>query len=657
MPATLATNEFFLTDEYAECVYAGVLGKMIGVYLGRPIEGWTRAEIEAEFGEIEGYVHEARGVPLVVTDDDIAGTFGFLRAVEDFGFPAEPTPQQIGETWRNLLIEGKTVLWWGGIGVSTEHTAFLRLDAGIPAPKSGSIALNGRTVAEQIGAQIFIDGWGMLNPDDPARAADLARRAASVSHDGEAIHGAQVVAAMVAAAFTEPDPARLVETALSVIPPDSLIARLIRDLQGWHAEGLDWREAYDRLEPVYGYGRYGGGCHTVPNHALVILALLWSEGSFDLGMTIANTLGWDTDCNAGNVGCILAIAGGLESLEGRDWRGPVADRLYISAAEGGRTVSDAVRETDAIVNAARRIRNLEGYAPKRGARFHWTYPGAVQGWGPQGGKGSVTPVLTGIEVGGKAQTPTWLSPEDLKITEGYIMVASPTLYPGQKVRASLVGSGRLFVRAHGAEDPIYGPDLDGDGEWTIPETPGLIPGPIWALGFEGSATLDRLDWRGTPNVDLHRTTPAELAQWASSCDEVGAMIRKDHGLGLAAVGDRTWSDVAASATLTRRLPCEAGLVLRFQGLRRHYAFVVGPDEARIERMAYGREILASCPIPPFASGETLGITATAKADRLTLSLNGETLLEAGDATFATGGAGFIVRDGAFAADSLKIRPS
>ena len=35
----------------------------------------------------------------------------------------------------------------------------------------------------------------MVAPGDPALAADLARRAASVSHDGEAIYGAQMLAA------------------------------------------------------------------------------------------------------------------------------------------------------------------------------------------------------------------------------------------------------------------------------------------------------------------------------------------------------------------------------------------------------------------------------------------------------------------------------
>ena len=35
-----------LPQDYAGRVYAGVLGKIIGVYLGRPFEGWEHARIE-----------------------------------------------------------------------------------------------------------------------------------------------------------------------------------------------------------------------------------------------------------------------------------------------------------------------------------------------------------------------------------------------------------------------------------------------------------------------------------------------------------------------------------------------------------------------------------------------------------------------------------
>ena len=37
-----------IPEDYDERVYAGVLGKMIGVYLGRPFEGWTYERIQRE---------------------------------------------------------------------------------------------------------------------------------------------------------------------------------------------------------------------------------------------------------------------------------------------------------------------------------------------------------------------------------------------------------------------------------------------------------------------------------------------------------------------------------------------------------------------------------------------------------------------------------
>src|ERR687883_1448195 len=253
-----------LPPDYAERVYAGVLGKIIGVYLGRPFEGWSYERIMAELGAIAYYVHERRGVPLLVTDDDISGTFTFLRALPDCSNSRDLTPEQIGQTWLNYIVEGRSTLWWGGLGNSTEHTAYQRLKDGIPAPRSGSSALNGKVVAEQIGAQIFIDGWAMVAPGDPELAADLARRAASVSHDGEAIYGAQVLAAMEAQAFVESEIDTLIDTGVSAIPRTSVIYRLIADLRDWRATDGDWRKTRERIVQRYGYDRFIGNCHMVP---------------------------------------------------------------------------------------------------------------------------------------------------------------------------------------------------------------------------------------------------------------------------------------------------------------------------------------------------------------------------------------------------------
>ncbi len=78
----------YLTPDYLERVYAGVLGKLIGVCLCQP--------------------PESRGYPSVVADDGILGTFVSVRALEEHGVCPNLTAEAIGKTWRNNVIESRT---------------------------------------------------------------------------------------------------------------------------------------------------------------------------------------------------------------------------------------------------------------------------------------------------------------------------------------------------------------------------------------------------------------------------------------------------------------------------------------------------------------------------------------------------------------------
>ena len=194
-------------------------------------------------------------------------------------------------------------------------------------------------------------GWSA--PATPNGPPTSPRLAASVSHDGEAIYGAQVVAAMEAAAFVERDLDTLLDTAAGLIPAGQ--RHLSADRRRARVGGRERRrlagDARSRSRAHYGYDKFGGNCHMVPNHAVILLGLLHGKDDFQRSLMIANTAGWDTDCNSGNVGCLLGIKNGLAGIDaGPDWRGPVADRLYLPTADGGRCITDAVRETYALVN-------------------------------------------------------------------------------------------------------------------------------------------------------------------------------------------------------------------------------------------------------------------------------------------------------------------
>jgi ADP-ribosylglycohydrolase len=694
-----------IPKDYAARVYAGVLGKIIGVYLGRPFEMWTHEQILSSLGEIRSYVNDRADLPLrnhllVVTDDDISGTFTFLRALPDYGNSLELTPAQIGQTWLNYIIENRTILWWGGLGNSTEHTAYLRLKDGIPAPRSGSKELNGQVVAEQIGAQIFIDGWGLVCPGNPALAADLARRAASVSHDGEAIYAAQVIAALIAQAFVEWDLDLLLDTALALVPAESTISRLVADIRAWHAANpSDWYAARARLAATYGYDKYGGNCHVIPNHGLVILALLYSGGDFSLAQTIVNTCGWDTDCNAANVGCILGVRNGLSAFEsGPDWRGPVADRLYLSTADGGRAISDALRETDFIMKSACALQGEKWTAPKAGARFHFSLPGAVQGFRCNGNitlENVPHPLAAGqralelryqLAPGQSASTatPTFIPPEAITMP-GYALLASPTLYPGQVIRAR-VGAGAEngnlaqvgLVIQHYAKDDLtvarLGPErVLSAGEWETLEwrAPNLDGAPIAAVGIsistetaaEGCLYIDWLTWDGAAEVAFQRA-PGQMwrRQWVNAADyftdEFGEAFRliQNRGRGLVMTGTREWMDYCVQAVITPHLAESFGLAARVQGQERYYALLLtGGASARLVKRLDGETILSETPFA-WQFGQPYDLRLELLGSRISAWVNGLMLFSVEDAELTSGGVGLVCESGRVGTEWVRVSP-
>ena len=474
---------------YEEKVYAGVLGKIIGVFLGRPFEGWTYERIMKELGPINYYVNDKLDFPLPVSDDDITGTFTFLRAFRDFNYNKNLTAKEIGDTWLNNLIEDKTILWWGGKGHSAEDTAYQNLKQGIKAPKSGSIEMNGKIIAEQIGAQIFIDGWALVSPGDPEKAIYYAKEAASVSHDGEGIYGAQVIAAIESMAFTENDTKKLIDQAKNFIPKDSTIYKLISDIQEWNSGNLDWEQAREKIAENYGYDKFLGNCHMVPNHALIIMSLLFGDDDFQKTMMIVNTAGWDTDCNSGNVGCILGIKNGLAGLKsGPDFLTPINDVLYCPTAIGGETLTDALTEAYKIINTTRKINGLEVIEPKDKSRFHFAIEDSTQGWKinkdkDKNSKTNIKNIEYKSEIGERALEINFenISKEDtceilvdtfypdiILGLEGkkrkdffhYDYISCPIVYPGQNIKAQIKNISKeqlkiqIFIKYWGVDDKL-----------------------------------------------------------------------------------------------------------------------------------------------------------------------------------------------------------
>ncbi len=352
-----------LPADYLERVYAGILGKLIGVYLGRPFEQWTHDRIMAELGPIEGFVYERLRQPLVVTDDDVAGTFTFVRALDDYG----RTPRTSGA--RGPTTSSRTAPSCGGAATatppstrpgSTSRRASPRPPRAPTAPRSPS--RSARRPSSTAGRW-----WPRTGPN--SRPASRARPAASAM-TARASARPRLWAAMEAEAFRSRDVDHLLDTGPSAIPADCLIARLVADVRAWARSDNRWEDTRQKIEDRYGYAKFPGNCHVVPNHALMIMAILCAPHDFGHAQMIISTSGWDMDCNAGNVGCLQGIMLGLDGIDQRPGlRGSVADRMLISSADGGFSINDAVRMAHHLADLGRRLAGEAPLpAPKDGAQ-------------------------------------------------------------------------------------------------------------------------------------------------------------------------------------------------------------------------------------------------------------------------------------------------
>ena len=664
-------------------LYAGVLGKVIGVYLGRPVEGMAKEDIRKRVGFVDHYVAGEMKVPLVVPDDDISGTFTFVRALEDSGLGVETSPVFFGETWLNYLLENLTVLWWGGMGRSTEHTAYLRLKAGVHSPESGSMKRNGKCVSEQIGGQIFIDGFGLVCPGRPGLAARLARMAAGVSHDGEAVHAAVVVASMVAAAFTIKKMDRLLDIGVSFIPQDCLIAQVHRDVRRWCQEDKDWETTMKRIEEKYGYQHFGGGVHVIPNHALMVMAWCYGKESFRKALAIAVSAGWDTDCNGGNVGTVMGVMLGLDRIcEEYDFRTPFADQVYLPTSEGTYANTDCWKIAQHLGRIMDLLEDRKPAFPQ--AWLDFGAPGALHGFrvapAQKGGLSLANPQGKGLAIhataskgGAKADLVTDLTaPAHHELIPGsYLTMSTSPLYPGMEVKA-------LFHKETPCVITPYLTILDEEGKprrvdcapqkeaelvaFVIPPMEHMLC--IRQLGFrldfggsqEGHATLRSVEASGEFRHAFPCLPPqaASYPGWIVNADMVFGSFSDDPAplchlcsngeRRFAVTGGLWWRRQSIQAVVRLHGAEVAGVVACHQGTRKYLSLTIRHGKLVLAQEFYGETILGQFPVE-WGSEEAHELRLECDGPQAIAYLDGKEVLRSSAVVLEAGGAGYLVQTG------------
>lgn len=642
-----------IPQNYIEKVYAGWLGKIIGIRHGSNIEGWSYEKIEKVYGEVKGYLFDFKNF---AADDDSNGPIFFVRALEDYTHTSDITAEQIGLTWLNYAPYEHGFYWWGGYGKSTEHTGYLNLRNGIMAPRSGSVEQNGAAVAEQIGGQIFIDCWGLVVPGNPSLAAEYASKAASVAHGGNGVYGGMFIAACISAAFIEQDIEQIIELGLSQIPSDCEYVRMSKAvIEFYKAHPGNWRACFKFVKDNFGYDKYPGACHIIPNSAVIILSLLYSEGDFSRALNICNMCGWDTDCNVANVGTIMGVRNGIEAIDYNTWRKPINDFLACSSVVGSLNILDIPWCAYYFAKLGYKIAGeevptewvdiLSGAAPK----FNFELPGSTHSFrmssdvegnpeyfienteefsytGKHSLKVSARPLGSGNEV--RLFHKTYYRPEDFNDSR-YDPSFSPILYPGQTIKSTLMlakeselqGKACLYVKNGNTGEFIESEKVTLiKGEWQkltfdIPCLDGVCIEEVGVKFIAGcvenwNATLlvymDKFDFRGRPDysidfskerMDVWQGLHQEVSQFTYLNGiwllENGELSGSCSNYAEAYTGGYDWTDYSFEATLKPKMGEYHNINFRVQGAIRSYGVGLAPNNKIVlYKNANGYNVLA-----------------------------------------------------------------
>lgn len=621
-----------LPGNYEERVYAAVLGKCIGVRLGAPVEAesWTYERIRAVYGEkIHGYLRPYR---VFGADDDVNGPAYFFQVLEE---KDDPQLMDFAHAWVDFVREGKGFFWWGGVGKSTSHTSYHLIRSGAPLPLKREDLRGLKDEDESVGGQIFVDFLGLALPGQEQRAAELGGRLAAVAHFDDGVSGGRFMAAANAAAFDSDTVEEIVLRALRTIPEEGDYARVTKAvLDLFHQHPERWQDCRNMLEKEWGYDRYSGVCPMIPNAGVCVMALLYSGGDLNRGVEIATLAGWDTDCNAGNVGSVLGAFGGLSPIDAC-YRETFHDTVILSG------VSGEINQCD-LPSLAKRIARRgfellgqpvpETLRAEEGLYFDFELPGSTHGMlvsnpfvlqlsnsGERSfrGKRSLQAVFNRLQKGMETRLYFKTFHTRAEFEDGrYSPVFSPRIYPGQRL------SMQLFMEKWGGTEPLRlrpyvrtafdHRDYEGEdfrlenGRWQeiafrIPEVDGGIIEEAGLRAFSDSVNTGEASRDlGRFFVDEIRVTgaPEYRLDFAQSRVELGNLTPFAHNRGQwtlegdairAQCGECTQSFTGAYATgdvtlSCRTTPLEGGacLLVRGMGTLRHVlAGLTEPGKAGI----------------------------------------------------------------------------
>ncbi len=327
-------------SDYRQKVAGAWYGRIAGCLLGKPFEGVPKSDVKRVLRAtgnhplhrylLQSDITDAliNELPFRLTDRFCADTIHIAPCDDDTNYTVLAgdvidlhgrnfTPYDVSRVW---ITKASKISF-----ATAEIRAYINFINGYIPPQS---AIYKNPYREWIGATIRADYFGYINPGDPATAAEMAWRDASISHVKNGIYGEMMFAAMIAAAAVTDDVEEIVLAGLAEIPVRSRMYHAISNiLQQWR-NGVDANELLRSFHKRWSeYDLYC--CHSIPNAEIVVISLLCGQGNWESSVCMTVEQGFDTDCNGATVGSIVGMLCGKGGIP-EEWIRPFGSRLETS---------------------------------------------------------------------------------------------------------------------------------------------------------------------------------------------------------------------------------------------------------------------------------------------------------------------------------------
>jgi ADP-ribosylglycohydrolase len=275
-------------------------GCLIGLAIGDAMGDLGRSDAyRSRYGIVTNLYPGAKS-----TDDT---EFGLLtaRALLDCG--GDLTPEAVLAAWQTHIIDQGGIFDRAGKPL---YGAVENIKRGILPPLSGIDNVQNN----DDGASMRVAPIGIVAAGDPARAAELARIDAEISHTRDGVWAAQAVAAAMAVAMVDGSTDEILDAARTYIPTDSWLGRAYDRAMAICDAANSVEDAWEDLHTALWTPVHSMSAEAVPQ-TFALFRL--TDGDFHKGMFWACNFGRDADSIAAMCGALSGALHGLDAIPAR----------------------------------------------------------------------------------------------------------------------------------------------------------------------------------------------------------------------------------------------------------------------------------------------------------------------------------------------------